>query len=90
MFPTTYIACFVLSLVVRPKKRLKRNGEQKAMERQLFTVMLQQVVIMVTERIVSALFRKAGQPGVCGEMAAGLILGPSIFGNFSDVRVEVH
>ena len=50
------------------------------MEQQLFTVLLQFTVIVLAARAASALFRKAGQPGVCGEMAAGLILGPSVFG----------
>ena len=36
--------------------------------------------IVVTARIFTGLFRKIGQPGVCGEMAAGLVLGPSLFG----------
>lgn len=52
------------------------------MERQVFTVMLQLTIIIVTARVGSALCRRAGQPGVCGEMAAGLILGPSLFGKF--------
>src|SRR5258708_36195407 len=52
------------------------------MEQSLSTVILQLTVIIVAARVVSALFRKAGQPGVCGEMAAGLILGPSLFGKF--------
>ena len=52
------------------------------MEQTLFTVILQLTFIIVTARIFAALFRKLGQPGVCGEMAAGLILGPSLFGRF--------
>jgi Kef-type K+ transport system membrane component KefB len=50
------------------------------MEQTLFTVILQLTIIIVTARVFAALFQKAGQPGVCGEMAAGLILGPSLFG----------
>src|SRR5262249_10354857 len=50
------------------------------MEHTLFIVTLQLTVIIVTARVFAALFKKAGQPGVCGEMAAGLILGPSLFG----------
>ena len=52
------------------------------MEHTLFTVILQLTVIIVTARAFAALFKKIGQPGVCGEMAAGLILGPSLFGRF--------
>jgi Kef-type K+ transport system membrane component KefB len=50
------------------------------MEHTLFTVILQLAFIICTARIFAALFIKLGQPGVCGEMAAGLILGPSLFG----------
>ncbi|HEY2170930.1 MAG TPA: cation:proton antiporter [Candidatus Angelobacter sp.] len=50
------------------------------MEDTLFKVILQLTVIIVTARIFAALFRRAGQPAVCGEMAAGLVLGPSLFG----------
>ena len=50
------------------------------MEDTLFKVILQLTVIVVTARIFAALFRRAGQPAVCGEMAAGLVLGPSLLG----------
>lgn len=50
------------------------------MEQALFRVILQLTFIIVSARIAAALFRKLCQPGVCGEMAAGLILGPSLFG----------
>ena len=52
------------------------------MEHPLFTVILQLTVIMAMARIFAALFKRIGQPGVCGEMAAGLILGPSFIGKF--------
>lgn len=52
------------------------------MEKTLFTVILQLAVIIASARIFAAIFTKLGQPGVCGEMAAGLILGPSLFGKF--------
>src|SRR5215471_1176498 len=50
------------------------------MEETLFRVILQLAFIIATARIFAALFKKLGQPGVCGEMAAGLIFGPSLFG----------
>lgn len=50
------------------------------MEYLLLKVLLQLALIVVTARILAALFKKMGQPGVCGEIAAGLILGPSLFG----------
>src|SRR5690242_4671521 len=53
---------------------------QGSMEHILFTVILQLTFIIASARIFAALFKKLGQPGVCGEMCAGLILGPSLFG----------
>src|SRR5215469_16726717 len=50
------------------------------MEAILSKVILQLAFIIASARIFAALFRKFGQTGVCGEMAAGLILGPSLFG----------
>lgn len=40
----------------------------------------QVAVILVAARVVGWLFRKMGQPQVVGEMAAGIALGPSLFG----------
>jgi Kef-type K+ transport system membrane component KefB len=45
-------------------------------------VILQLTFIIAAARIFAAVFKKLGQPGVCGEMIAGLILGPSLFGRF--------
>src|SRR5215813_13288100 len=56
------------------------TSEALDMEAILFKVILQLAFIIATARIFAALFKKLGQPGVCGEMAAGLILGPSLFG----------
>ena len=50
------------------------------MEYALLKVLLQLGLIVVTARLFAALFKKMGQPGVCGEIAAGLALGPSLFG----------
>jgi Kef-type K+ transport system membrane component KefB len=52
------------------------------MEQSLLPVVLQLTVIIVTARGFATLFKKVGQPGVCGEMAAGLLLGPSLLGKF--------
>ena len=46
----------------------------------LLTVILQLIVIIAVSRLFGALFRRFGQPQVCGEIAAGLILGPSLLG----------
>jgi Kef-type K+ transport system membrane component KefB len=51
-------------------------------EHVLLVVLIQLVVIIGVARLSGLLFRKMGQPQVCGEIAAGLILGPSCFGRF--------
>ena len=50
------------------------------LENVLLIVILQLIVIIAAARIFGGLFRRIGQPLVCGEIAAGLILGPSFFG----------
>jgi len=49
-------------------------------ENVLLLVIVQLIVIVSAARIFGLLFRKLGQPMVGGEIAAGLILGPSVFG----------
>src|SRR5215470_2124613 len=49
-------------------------------ENLVLIVVIQLIAIVASSRIFGALFRKLGQPLVCGEVAAGLILGPSLFG----------
>src|SRR5215211_1492143 len=46
----------------------------------LSQLLLQLVAILVAARIMGALFSRAGQPAVIGEMAAGILLGPSLLG----------
>jgi Kef-type K+ transport system membrane component KefB len=41
---------------------------------------LQIAVIVVSARLVGAVFRRIGQPHVLGEMVAGILLGPSLLG----------
>jgi Kef-type K+ transport system membrane component KefB len=41
---------------------------------------LQLLIIIVTARLVGRAFAACGQPSVVGEMAAGILLGPSFFG----------
>jgi Kef-type K+ transport system membrane component KefB len=43
-------------------------------------LLLQLVVILATARVCGLVLRYFGQPAVIGEMAAGLILGPIVFG----------
>ena len=48
----------------------------------LLQVILQLAVIIGAAKLGGTLFRRIGQPPVCGEIAAGLLLGPSLFGHF--------
>lgn len=51
-------------------------------EHLLLIVIIQLIVVITASRLFGVLFRLLGQPQVCGEIAAGLILGPSLFGRF--------
>jgi Kef-type K+ transport system membrane component KefB len=46
----------------------------------LLPVLVQLVVIILAARLFAVVFRRLGQPGVVGEIAAGLVLGPSVLG----------
>src|SRR5215472_15511862 len=46
----------------------------------LLIFVMQLIVILASSRVFGGLFRRIGQPLVCGEIAAGLLLGPSFFG----------
>jgi Kef-type K+ transport system membrane component KefB len=48
----------------------------------LFSVLLQLIVMIAVARIGNRVMRRLGQPGVVGEIVAGLLLGPSLFGHF--------
>lgn len=45
-------------------------------------LLLQIISILVAVRIFSWLFKYLGQPGVIGEIVAGIVLGPSVLGHF--------
>ncbi|WBO22810.1 cation:proton antiporter [Sphingomonas abietis] len=53
-----------------------------ANEQLLFSILLQLIVMIGAARMMNAAFRAMGQPGVIGEIVAGLLLGPSLFGHF--------
>ncbi len=53
-----------------------------AIENLLFVTLLQLIVMIAAARIGNQLLRALGQPGVVGEIVAGLVLGPSLFGHF--------
>jgi Kef-type K+ transport system membrane component KefB len=46
----------------------------------ILTLLLQTVIVVSAARATGSLFRRLGQPRVVGEMVAGLLLGPSLFG----------
>jgi Kef-type K+ transport system membrane component KefB len=46
----------------------------------LFTLFLQVSIVLLAGRAGGLVFRRFGQPQVVGEMAAGILLGPSLFG----------
>ncbi len=48
----------------------------------IMMLLIQIIVILFACRIFSVLFNRIGQPGVIGEIAAGIILGPSFLGHF--------
>src|SRR5580658_1671323 len=56
--------------------------DNAGVEALLLRVIIQLVVIIAAARVCGNMFRRLGQPAVCGEIAAGLILGPSLFGHF--------
>lgn len=56
------------------------DGLRTNAEDPLSHLFLQLLVIIIASRWVSRLFMRVGQPAVVGEMAAGILLGPSLFG----------
>ena len=53
-----------------------------ATEALLFSVLVQLIIMIGAARAMNVVFRRMGQPGVIGEIVAGLMLGPSLFGHF--------
>jgi len=51
-----------------------------SVEEVLLPVLLQLALIILCARLFAILFRRVGQPTVVGEIVAGLVLGPSVFG----------
>jgi Kef-type K+ transport system membrane component KefB len=55
---------------------------QPQTETLLLSILIQLIVMIGAARLMNLLFRRCGQPGVIGEIVAGLLLGPSLFGHF--------
>jgi Kef-type K+ transport system membrane component KefB len=48
----------------------------------LFSILVQLILMIGAARLMNNALRRFGQPGVIGEIIAGLLLGPSLFGHF--------
>lgn len=55
----------------------------------LLSVLVALTVIMVTARLVGALFKRFHQPAVIGEVVGGILLGPSLLGRLSPEAAAV-
>ena len=77
-----------------PARRAERNvstGRARAptsapavpTEHQLLLFWLQLLALLLTARALGGMLRAIGQPAVIGELAAGLLLGPSVFGHLA-------
>jgi Kef-type K+ transport system membrane component KefB len=58
------------------------NASTIQAENLLFFTLLQLIVMIGAARYMHTVFRRLGQPGVIGEIFAGLLLGPSLIGHF--------
>ncbi|HVW73263.1 MAG TPA: cation:proton antiporter [Rhizomicrobium sp.] len=58
------------------------HSSVNATENLLFLTLAQLIVMILAARLGNQLSRKLGHPGVIGEIIAGLLLGPSLFGHF--------
>ncbi len=63
-----------------PVDHVSRDAQPAGAEVNLLTLIMQVGVILITARGVGWLFRRVHQPQVVGEMAAGILLGPSLLG----------
>lgn len=51
-----------------------------SLEQTLFHILLQLILIIIVARVAGEAARRVGQPRAVGEIVAGLVLGPSLFG----------
>lgn len=56
------------------------EGLRANLDHPLSHLFVQLLVIIAASRLMGKLFTRLGQPAVVGEMAAGILLGPSLFG----------
>ena len=56
----------------------------------LSSILIQLIIMIAAARLMNCVFKMLAQPGVIGEIVAGLLLGPSLFGHFfPDVSIAV-
>lgn len=56
----------------------------------LLQVVLQLIVVIVFARVGGSIFKRFGQPQVVGEIATGMLLGPSLFGRLNpDLSAQI-
>lgn len=48
----------------------------------LTVLLIQIIVVLITVHLFNLLFKRIGQPGVIGEIVAGIVLGPSLLGYY--------
>jgi Kef-type K+ transport system membrane component KefB len=66
------------------------NSSVHQTESLLFGILLQLIVMIAAARVGNRLLRRFGQPGVVGEIVAGLLLGPSLLGHlFPDASLAI-
>ncbi|MES2568895.1 MAG: cation:proton antiporter [Verrucomicrobiota bacterium] len=63
-----------------PAQEAMLSGIVRNLADPLSHLFLQLLVIIAVSRLMGRLFTRFGQPSVVGEMAAGILLGPSLFG----------
>jgi Kef-type K+ transport system membrane component KefB/nucleotide-binding universal stress UspA family protein len=57
-------------------------------EHDLLVFWAQFALLLIVARGLGYLFRRAGQPSVVGELGAGLLIGPSVFGRFLPAQAD--
>ncbi len=70
-----------------PSDRWRGRRALLKLEHESLALLLQLVIILGTARLLGLVLRYFGQPAVIGEMAAGLLLGPVVFGA---IAPELH
>lgn len=59
------------------------QGLRENLSHPLSLLLLQIIAILIVARLFATVFKYIGQPGVIGEIVAGIVLGPSVLGHFS-------